>query len=274
MTEPDRVLCDVADGVADVRLNRPDKLNALDDALFAGLLETIAGLRARPDVRAVVISGSGRAFCAGLDLTAFRAMADGRAFRPADADSGAAALDLGELPAELTRGQRLVLGLRGLPVPVIAAVRGAALGGGLQIALGAHVRIVAPDVRLGLLEMGWGTVPDMGGTQLLPRLVGTDVATEMVLSARTVGAEEAVRIGLATRVADDPLAEAHALAATIAARNPDAVRAALRLLHTDSLLDGLRAEAAAMRAIAGSPNQREAAAARLAERPPTFTPPG
>jgi len=268
----ERVHFEVADGVADVRLNRPEKLNALDDAMYAGLLAVIAELRATADLRAVVLSGEGRAFCAGLDLDAFRAMGDGRAFRPADADEWAAGFDLGDLPAHLTRGQRIVFGLRALPVPVIAAVRGAALGGGLQIALAAHIRIVAPDARLGLLEMEWGITPDMGGTQLLPRLVGTDVATEMVFSARTVDGAEAARIGLATRVADDPVAAALDLAHVVASRNPHAVRAGLRMLHSESVVDGLADEGATMKAIVGSPNQREAVAARLGKRAAIFAP--
>lgn len=264
--EQDRVRYEVTDGVADVRLNRPDKLNALDDAMYAALLGTVAELRTRSDVRVVVLSGEGRAFCAGLDLEAFRAMASGRAFRPVDSDEWAATFDLGDLPADVTRGQRVVLGLRGLPVPVIAAVRGAALGAGLQIAMAAHIRLVAPDIRMGLLEMEWGITPDMGGTQLLPRLVGTDVATEMVLSARTVDGAEAARIGLATRVCPDPVEQALELARTVAGRNPDAVRAAVRMLHTESFVDGLADEGRTMKTIVGSPNQRAAAAARLERR--------
>ncbi|MEU7811677.1 enoyl-CoA hydratase-related protein [Pseudonocardia sp. NPDC049154] len=263
----DRVLLTVSDaGVADVRLNRPDKLNAVDDAMYEALLTTWAELHARTDVRVVVLSGEGRGFCAGLDLGAFAAMADGRAFRRADADEWAAGFDLGELPAGLTRGQRVVLGLRNLPIPVVAALHGPALGAGLQIALGAHVRIVAPSARLGQLEMEWGLTPDMAGTQLLPRLVGADVATELVLSARMVSGEEAVRIGLATRTADDPQAAAHELAAVIASRSPSAVRAALCMLHTDDLAAGLTEEGSFMKANVGSPDQRAAAEARLAAR--------
>ncbi|MBF4997289.1 enoyl-CoA hydratase/isomerase family protein [Nocardia sp. BSTN01] len=258
----DRVQCVVEGGVADVRLNRPEKINALDDEMFDALLRTAVSLRGRADVRAVVLSGNGRGFCAGLDLEAFRAMAGGQAFRPADADERAATIDVGGDP-ELSRGQRTVMAFRQLPVPVIAAVHGAALGGGLQLALGAHIRIVAPDVSLGLLEMRWGITPDMCGTQLLPSLIGQERALEMILAARVLDGAEAVRIGLASAVSDEPLRTARALADLVAQRNPDAVRALLGMVGIGSFTEALAAERAAMRSIVGSPAQRAAAAANL-----------
>jgi enoyl-CoA hydratase/carnithine racemase len=270
MSEPAaRVEWTMTDGIADVRLNRPEKLNALDDEMFTALLRTAAELRAAPDLRAVVVSGRGRGFCAGLDLNAFRALAEGRDFRPADSDVRAAEVG-GDGDPELTRGQRAVLGFRNLPVPVIAAVHGPALGGGLQLALAAHIRFVAPTATLGLPEMGWGVVPDMAGTQLLPRLVGPDIAAEMILTGRRVDGAEAARIGLATRVADEPLAAALELARTVAARNPDAVRALTTTLAAPSFAEGLAAERAALRTVTGAPNQREAAAAALEKRDPVF----
>ena len=168
----DRVVCTIADGVADVRLNRPEKLNALDMALFTALAETAATLADTPAVRAVVLSGAGRSFCAGLDLTAFSAMAAGERWRPAD-DPTTTGAD------GRSRGQRAVLAWYDLPVPVIAAVRGHALGGGLQLALGADIRLAAPDATFSVYEINWGLPPDMAGTQLLPRLVGPDVAAEL-----------------------------------------------------------------------------------------------
>lgn len=263
MTE--RVVCTTAGGVADVRLNRPEKLNALDVALFTALAETAAALADTPGVRAVVLSGNGRSFCSGLDRSAFAAMAAGERRRPADDPSA-----LGGDGRSL--GQRAVLAWHDLPVPVIAAIRGHALGGGLQIALGADIRIAAPDAVLGVYEINWGLTPDMAGTQLLPRLVGPDVAAELTFTGRPVYAAEADRIGLVTRVADDPLADAHAIAARIAAANPDAIRTAKRLLQRAAgpFEDGLSAERAALAAIMGSANQREAAAAALEKREPTF----
>ena len=262
----DRVVCTIADGVADVRLNRPDKLNALDMAMFTALADTAAAVGETPGVRAVVLSGEGRSFCAGLDLTAFSAMASGERWRPAD-DPTTTGVDGRSL------GQRAVLAWYELPVPVIAAVRGHALGGGLQLALGADIRIAAPDAVFSVFEINWGLSPDMAGTQLLPRLVGPDVAAELTYTGRTVDAAEADRVGLVTRVVDDPLAAAHALAARIAAVNPDAIRADKRLLRRahGPLEDGLAAERAAMGEIMGSPNQREAAAAGLEKREPRFT---
>jgi len=262
----DRVVWTIADGVADVRLNRPDKLNALDMAMFTALADTAAAVGETPGVRAVVLSGEGRSFCAGLDLTAFSAMASGERWRPAD-DPTTTGVDGRSL------GQRAVLAWYELPVPVIAAVRGHALGGGLQLALGADIRIAAPDAVFSVFEINWGLSPDMAGTQLLPRLVGPDLAAELVYTGRVVDAVEADRVGLVTRVVDDPLAAAHALAARIAAVNPDAIRADKRLLRRahGPLEDGLAAERAAMGEIMGSPNQREAAAAGLEKREPRFT---
>ena len=262
----DRVVWTIADGVADVRLNRPDKLNALDMAMFTALADTAAAVGETPGVRAVVLSGEGRSFCAGLDLTAFSAMASGERWRPAD-DPTTTGVDGRSL------GQRAVLAWYELPVPVIAAVRGHALGGGLQLALGADIRFAAPDAVFSVFEINWGLSPDMAGTQLLPRLVGPDLAAELVYTGRMVDAAEADRVGLVTRVVDDPLAAAHALAARIAAVNPDAIRADKRLLRRahGPLEDGLAAERAAMGEIMGSPNQREAAAAGLEKREPRFT---
>lgn len=166
-----------------------------------------------------------------------------------------------------------MLAFRTLPVPVIAAVHGPALGGGLQLALGAHIRIVAPDASLGLLEIRWGIAPDMAGTQLLRRLVGPDVATELILGGDPVDGVEAVRIGLATRVADDPRAAALEFARTVAGRNPEAVRLAMRLLAVEEFAEGLAVEREGIRTVAGSPNQREAAAAALEGRAPVFVDP-
>ena len=262
----DRVVWTIAEGVADVRLNRPDKLNALDMAMFTALADTAAELAATPAVRAVVLSGEGRSFCAGLDLTAFASMAAGERWRPAD-DPTTAGADGRSL------GQRAVLAWYDLPVPVIAAVRGHALGGGLQLALGADIRIAAPNAVFSVFEINWGLSPDMAGTQLLPRLVGPDLAAELTYTGRPVDAAEADRVGLVTRVVDDPFGAAHALAARIAAVNPDAIRADKGLLRQANgpLDEGLAAERAAMGAIMGSPNQREAAAAGLEKREPRFT---
>jgi enoyl-CoA hydratase/carnithine racemase len=260
---------EVSEGVADVRLNRPDKLNALDSAMFEAITDTIRRLDADPHVRAVVLSGEGRAFCAGLDMASLAAMAS---------TTSSATTQLGQRePGQVAnRAQLAAYGWSLLAVPVIAAVHGVALGGGAQIALGADIRIVAPDTKISIFEMSWGLVPDMSASVTLPRLVGSDVAKELTWTARMVSGEEAVRIGLATRVSDDPLEEALRLAGEIATRNPHAIRAAKRLFGsqagaTDA--ERLAAESAEMAALIGSPNQSEAVRARMQSREPLFADP-
>lgn len=264
----DRVTCSVDGGVADVRLNRPDKMNALDAEMFAALVEVGEALRADRSVRAIVLSGEGRGFCAGLDLGSFQAMAEGSA-----GDTGGL-LSGRDRPGRITNdGQQAAYTWFEQPAPVIAAVHGPCLGGGFQIALACDLRIVAPDVTMSVLEVRWGLTPDMTGTQLLPRVVGRDVAKELVFTGRMLDGVEAVRLGVATRVADDPRAEALALAAEIASKNPAAVRGAKELLNragTVSLEDGFRTEEATMRSLIGSPNQVEAVTAWFEQRPPHF----
>ena len=261
----DRVAVALEDGVADVRLARPDKLNALDGAMFEGLIEAGKRLATEPSLRAVVLSGEGRAFCAGLDFPSFQ--------------GGGSTVDLfergDESPANVA--QRAPWIWTELPVPVIAAVHGYAFGGGLQIALAADVRIVAPDAQLSVMEIKWGLVPDMAGTQLLRNLVGLDVAKELTFTGRRVSGEEAVALGLATRTAEDPHAEATALAREIASKSPDAIRAGKRLLDASvrvSVEEGLRLEEKEQRALLGSPNQIEAVKANFEKRAPRFRDPG
>ncbi|GAA2438176.1 crotonase/enoyl-CoA hydratase family protein [Actinomadura vinacea] len=276
MTETRVTVSVDGDGVADVRLNRPDKLNALDMAMFEALADTGDALAADPSVRAVVLSGEGRSFCAGLDFANFAAMA-GEGEADASVRARRLATDIvAREPGRITNlAQQAVHTWRELPQPVIAAVAGHALGGGLQIALGADLRIVAPDARLSVLEIRWGLVPDMTGTAALARLVGEDVAKELTFTGRMVSGEEAVRLGLATRTAEDPRAAALDLAREIAGRSPDAIRAAKRLLNraTDGpdLAGQLLEESRALDALRGSPNQVEAVRAYFEKRPPSFT---
>jgi enoyl-CoA hydratase/carnithine racemase len=270
-----QVVVSITDGVAEVRLNRPERRNAVDAAMFEGILKAAAQVRADPSVRAIVLSGEGAAFCAGMDTSGFDLMrAEGRsaAWRPADADETAAAIvDVDGLT--LGRGQRAVLVWSTMPVPVIAAVHGAAVGLGLQLALGADIRIVTPDATLGAFEIRWGLAPDSCGTQLLPALIGFDHAMELCTTGRGVSGEEAVAIGLATRVAEDPRAAAWELARTIAGRNPEAVGSIVRLLRAgrpkldQAALIGERTE---MFRNIGSDYQREAVAAAREGRDPVF----
>jgi len=264
-----RVTVEITDGVADVRLNRPEKRNALDGAMFTGLVTAGERLKSEPGVRAVVLSGEGPDFCAGLDFSGFQAMRDGERL------SVLVELPPGSGPAQAT-GQRAAYVWAEIPVPVIAAVTGNALGGGLQVALGADIRIVAPDAKMSVLEIRWGLVPDMTGTQLLPELVGRDVAKELTFSGRVVRGEEAVALGLATSVDPDPRRAALELARSIAGRNPHAIRAAKRLLELAGRVDletGFAAEQKEIGALIGSPNQAEAVAAEFGKRPPRFTDP-
>ncbi len=268
MTEQ-RLSVTITDGVADVRLTRPDKRNALDPAMFAGLIGTGERLKTEPGLRAVVLSGEGPDFCAGLDFGSFQAMRDGERL------SALVDLPPGVGPARAT-GQRAAYVWTEVPVPVIAAVTGNALGGGLQIALGADIRIVAPDARLSVLEIRWGLIPDMTGSQLLPELVGRDVAKELTFTGRVVSGTEAVALGLATRTDPDPRPAALELAASIARRSPHAIRAAKRLLDLAGRVDletGFAAEQKEIGDLIGSPNQAEAVAAEFERRAPRFTDP-
>jgi enoyl-CoA hydratase/carnithine racemase len=251
-------------GVAEVTLARPDKMNALDPAMFDAINAAIAQLHGDKRVRAVVLHGEGRAFCAGLDKGSFEAMLGGPA-------------QFGDIEARThglaNKWQHVAWGWRELPVPVFAAVHGVAFGGGLQIALGADVRFVHPQTKLSVLEVKWGLVPDMAGCVFMAELLRADVARELTFTGRMVSGEEAVRIGLCTQLADDPLAAAFAAARQVAASSPDAVRGAKRLLNAAS---GVRAEQVLLQesreqaALIGSANQREAVAAGLENRAPVF----
>ena len=286
----DRVTVSVDRGVADVRLNRPDKLNALDADVMLGLVDAGDRLARDSSVRAVVLSGEGRSFSAGLDFSGFTAMAGGGG-QPAQGDGGGQPAQgggggVGGAPVgtigrvdegRITHvGQQAAHTWSEVPVPVIAAIRGHCLGGGLQIALGADIRIVHPEATLSVLEIRWGITPDMTGTVTLSRLVGPDVAKELTFTGRMVSGEEAVRLGLGTRLSDTPLEDALALAADIAARNPHAVRGAKRLLDqagTVPLAQQYADERATIASLIGTPNQVEAVTAYFEKRPPSFADP-
>jgi enoyl-CoA hydratase/carnithine racemase len=265
----DRIQVMIEDGVADVRLTRADKMNALDDAMFSALIETGERLKSEAKVRCVVLSGEGRAFCAGLDMGNFGRMANGTR-RPAEpGDGNLVARDHGIA----NRAQYAVWVWRELPMPVIAAVHGVAFGGGFQLALGADIRFVAPDTRLAVLEIKWGLVPDMAGTQLMRHLAREDVVRELTYTGRIFSGEEALAYGFATRVCADPRAEALAVAREIAGRSPSAVRASKRLLNAAGVIDpavGLIQETNEQVALIGSANQIEAVKANLEKRAPAF----
>ncbi len=260
-----RVQVDVADHVATVALTRAEKHNALDAEMFEAIIGAAGRLRSEPGLRAVVLRGEGRSFCSGLDLISM-------------ASTGQGVDGLTQpLQAEVPNWyQRAAYDWIRVPVPVIAAIHGNCLGGGLQIALAADIRIATPDAKLSVMEIKWGLIPDMSITRTLPRLVGIDVAKELAYTGRVFSGAEALELGVVTHVADDPLAAAQELAAEIAQRSPDAVRGIKRLFDeswTEGPEQTLALEAKLQLGLIGSPNQLAAVAAGLADEPAQFADP-
>ncbi|MEU2004068.1 crotonase/enoyl-CoA hydratase family protein [Rhodococcus sp. NPDC019627] len=254
-------------GVAIVTMVRADKHNALDKAMFEGLLEAADHLATDRTVRAVVLHGEGRSFCSGLDISSFLA----------DSAGGIDALFVREDGRLANFAQRAAYDWSGVPVPVIAAITGSCFGGGMQIALGADIRIAAPDARLSLMEVKWGLVPDMAITQSLPRVMRIDVAKELTFTGRIVSGLEASSLGLVTRTSEDPLSAALELADEVAGKSPDAIRAAKRLYDETwsggDTADALALESGLQLGLLGTPNQVAAVAAGVSGRAPTFTDP-
>ncbi|MGJ8629006.1 MAG: crotonase/enoyl-CoA hydratase family protein [Sulfitobacter sp.] len=250
--------------IAFVTLIRPDKMNALDQDMIDAIIA--AGQKvAASGARVVVLSGEGKAFCAGIDITGLSAM-------------------IGKDPAELimprshgdgttNQWQEVAMIWARLEIPVIAALHGAVYGAGMQLALGADIRIAAPDTKLAVMEMKWGIVPDMGGMVLLPRLVRDDIIRRLTYTAEPISAAQAERWGLVTELADDPLAAATALATTIAGKSPTAIKAAKRLISfaqsspAEAVLD---AESREQSDLLGKPHQMEVIAAEFGKRPAKF----
>jgi enoyl-CoA hydratase/carnithine racemase len=261
-----RVQVEVADHVATVALTRAEKHNALDAEMFEAIIGAAGRLRTEPGLRAVVLHGEGRSFCSGLDLMSM-------------ASTGQGVDGLTQpLQAEVPNWyQRAAYDWIRVPVPVIAAIHGNCLGGGLQIALAADIRIATPDAKLSVMEIKWGLIPDMSITRTLPRLVGIDVAKELAYTGRVFSGADALELGVVTHVADDPLAAAQDLAAGIARRSPDAVRGVKRLFDeswTEGPEQTLALEAKLQLGLIGSPNQLAAVAAGMTEEPAQFIDPG
>ena len=274
----DRVSITLEDGVADVRLNRADKMNALDNAMFEGLVGAGERLMGEKGVRAVVLSGEGRAFCAGLDMGNFGQMAEGpRGGSAAERQATGSDEGLGARSHGVAnRAQYACWVWRELPVPVIAAVHGVAFGGGFQVALGADMRYVAPDARMAVMEIKWGLVPDMAGTQLMRHLAREDIVRELTYTGRIFSGEEAFQYGFATRVCTDPYGEAMATAREIAGKSPDAIRAAKRILNQAVLTDpktGLTQESVEQGRLIGSKNQVEAVLSNMQKRAAAYVDP-
>jgi enoyl-CoA hydratase/carnithine racemase len=265
-TSTDRVTCTIDGGIADVRLNRADKHNGLDPAMFDAIVEVGRSLIDDRSLRAVILSGEGASFCAGLDFKSF--MTGGPAVRDKLLGRG------DESIANLA--QRVAWIWTEIPVPVIAAIHGACVGGGLQIALAADLRVVHPDAKLAVREIVYGLIPDMSISKTLARLVRLDVAKELTFTGREFDGREAATLGLVTRLSDDPRATARSLAGQIAGHSPDAIRAAKQLWNHAPQLDDAAAlllETELQLPLLGSRNQLEAVQARFMNRPPKFDDP-
>lgn len=261
----DRAQITIDGAVATVRLSRPDKLNALDADMFDALIRAGEQIMANNSVRAVVLHGEGRAFCAGLDFSSFMGKPELMQKLLARKDHS---------PANVA--QRIAWIWQEVQVPVIAAVHGVAFGGGLQIALGADMRYVTPDAELSIMEIKWGLIPDMSISQTLPALVPLDVAKELTFTGRVVGGKEALELGLATKVCEDPLAEAVKTAKLIATKSPHAIRAGKALWNDApemSRVEALKLETALQVGLLGSPNQTEAVQAAVTKRDAVFKDP-
>jgi enoyl-CoA hydratase/carnithine racemase len=262
----ERVSIVIDDHVAVVTLVRADKHNALDIPMFEAIVAAASRLQEEPGVRAVVLHGDGPSFCSGLDIASVLAAQS----------NGAGLTDALESDQTPNFFQRAAYDWLRLPVPVVAAIHGNCLGGGLQIALAADIRIASADARLSVMETKWGLIPDMSITRTLPRLVGIDVAKELTYTARVFSGSEALTLGIVTRVAADPFEDAVALAREIASKSPDAIQSAKRL-YDDSWTappsETLALEAALQRKLIGSPNQIAAVTAGFTKQPAEFVDP-
>jgi enoyl-CoA hydratase/carnithine racemase len=253
-------------GIATVTMVRSDKHNALDQAMFEGLVKAAEQVAGDASVRAVVLHGEGKSFCSGLDIASFMA-----------GERGTEVLLARDEDRLANFAQRVTYDWSLVPAPVIAAIHGNCFGGGLQIALGADIRIAAPDAKLSIMEIKWGLVPDMGITQTLPRLLPIDVAKDLTFSGRIVSGTEALDLGLVTRIAEDPLSSALSLADEISQKSPDAVRAAKRLYDetwaSNDSAAALVLESELQTGLIGKPNQIAAVVAGMSGERPVFVDP-
>lgn len=272
----DRVKVSIQNGIADVRLDRADKRNALDPAMFDAIARAGKELVSNKDVRVVVLSGNGTSFCAGLDFGSFQAMADsgGTGKSKPEAEKENAGLMAPDAITHLA--QQICWVWQEVPVPVVASLQGHALGGGLQLALGADIRVAHPATQLSMREVHWGLIPDMTGTLMLSRLVRDDVAKDLVFSARVISGTQAHELGVVTRVSETPLEVAMQIASEIAERSPDAVRGAKALINRLSnagAAEHFAEERRIIYSLIGKPNQVEAVMSNFEKRSASFVPP-
>ena len=269
----DRVTISMIDGIADVKMNRADKRNALDNAMFTSLSAAGDYLKTLDGLRVVVLSGDGASFCAGLDFSSFAQMAE--AGPRGDSSDTKPDMNAGAMvDGRITHmAQQVCWVWQEVPVPVIAAVHGHALGGGIQIALGCDIRIVHPDTQLSVREVHWGLIPDMTGTLILSRLARPDVVKNLVFTARIFSGKEGHELGLVTQLSQDVHADAMTMAREIAGRSPDAVRGAKKLINrlaNSGAAEQFAAERATIGQLIGTANQAEAVMSHFEKRPPNF----
>jgi enoyl-CoA hydratase/carnithine racemase len=262
----DRVEITITNNIAEVALARPDKMNALDMKMFSAIREAGESLKSVEGLRAVVLYGQGDSFCAGIDTNVF----------------GELIANIADIRVQMLNPpkgdlanmfQKPCFVWQELGVPVIAALQGVTFGGGAQLALGADFRIAGPDLRFSIMESKWGLIPDMGITQNLPKLLRADQAKELMMTARILNANEALAMGLVTRLADDPLKQARAFAADLVTRSPEVLRDAKRLVEeawSAPIGEGMRLEAELQAKIIASPNQVEAVMANVQKRAANF----
>jgi enoyl-CoA hydratase/carnithine racemase len=271
--DPDRITISIDNGIADVQMTRADKRNALDAKMFLALQAAGEQLKTEPGVRCVVLSGAGKSFCAGLDMSSMQGLANANDGGGDGGDSSDG--DPGHLPdGRITHlGQQVCWVWQEIPVPVIAAVHGHALGGGIQLALGADIRIVHPETKMSVRESYWGLVPDMTGTFVLGKLVRPDIAKELTFTARIFLGDEAHEMGLVTKLSEQPYEDAMSMAREIALVSPGAVRGSKELINAmanDGAAEQFAEERRIIRSQIGTPNQREAVMASFENRPPAF----
>ncbi|WP_380057057.1 crotonase/enoyl-CoA hydratase family protein [Falsihalocynthiibacter sp. SS001] len=262
-----RVNLTIQDHIAMVKLNRPEKRNALDLEMIEAIVATGESLMNRNDVRAVVLSGDGPAFCAGLDTSTF-----GKLVAQMSKTGGITARTHGAS----NLFQRATMVWRDLPMPVVAAVHGHVYGGGFQIMLGADMRIATPDTKFAIREGKWGLVPDMGGMAIMPSLARADIIRKYTYTAEVFLGEPALEAGFITEINADPLRRALDIASDIATKSPDATRVAKQLLtdiEHSSTDEVLILESEAQAKLLGTANQTEAVLAGLEGRAPNYSDP-
>ena len=274
----DRVTVTISDGIADVRLDRADKRNALDPAMFEAIAKAGNDLVTNREIHAVVLSGNGNSFCAGLDFGSFQSMADSGKNGDSSNGNTSSSQNAGAMqPGAITHlAQQICWVWQEVPVPVVAALQGHALGGGMQLALGADIRVAHGETQFAMREVHWGLIPDMTGTLMLSRLVRDDVAKDLVFSARIISGVEAHALGVVTRLSDKPFETAMQIAREIADRSPDAVRGAKALINRLSnagAAEHFAEERSIIYSLIGKPNQVEAVMSNFEKRPAKFRPP-